>query len=91
LFKTIALTAVAAFAVATSAGASEIRVATAGKSVSQLNSEVAQAAHVVCKRDTAADPLSMQARKACYRVSLQAARQQVEQFAAADGRQLAQR
>ena len=91
MFKTIALTAVAAFAIVAPANASDIRVPTAGKTVVQLNSEVAVAARDVCKRDTAAEVMSMQARKACIRVSLQAAQRQVEQYAAAEGRQLAQR
>ncbi len=91
MFKSFALTAVAVAAIAAPASASEIRVATAGKSVTQLNGEVAVAAHDVCKRDTAADVMSMQSRKACIRVSLQAAQRQVDQYAAAEGRQLARR
>lgn len=91
MIKSFALTAFAVVAIAAPASASEIRVATAGKTVAQLNSEVAVAAHDVCKRDTASDPMSMQSRKACIRVSLLAAQRQVEQYAAAEGRQLAQR
>jgi uncharacterized protein YdbL (DUF1318 family) len=91
LIKAIALAAVAAFAISAPASASEIRVATNGKSVAQLDTEITAAANTVCKRDSADDIMAAHARKACYRVSVQAAKVQLQQFAAAEGQKLAAR
>lgn len=91
MIKAIALVAVAAFAISAPANASEIRVATSGKSVAQLDTEIANAARTVCKRDSAADIMAAHARKACYRVSVLAAKVQLQQFAANEGQKLAQR
>ena len=91
MIKAIAIVAVAAFALSAPANASEIRVSTSGKSVAQLDTEIANAARTVCKRDSDADIMAAHARKACYRVSVQAAKVQLQQFAAAEGQKLAQR
>lgn len=91
MIKAFALVAVAAFAMSAPANASEIRVATHGKSVAQLDTEIANAATVVCKRDSADDIMPSHARKACYRVSVQTAKVQLQQFAATEGKKLAQR
>lgn len=79
--------AVAAFAIAAPASASEIRIPVAGKSVAQLDAEIAAAARRVCKADT----YDKHAYVACYRVSLQNAKAQLSQMAAAEGQQFAQR
>jgi hypothetical protein len=91
LIKSIAIVAIAAFALSTSANASEIRVPTKGKSVAQLDTEIATAAKTVCKADSAGDIMAAHARKACYRVSVQTAKVQLQQFAAAEGQKLAAR
>jgi hypothetical protein len=91
LIKAIALVAIAAFAMSAPANASEIRVATHGKSVAQLDTEIASAAKVVCKRDNDNDIMAAHARKSCYRVSFKAAKVQLQQFAAAEGQKLATR
>ena len=91
MIKAFALAAVATFAISASANASEIRVSTAGKSVTQLDTEITSAANTVCKRDSDADIMASHARKACYRLSVQAAKVQLQQFAAAEGQKLAAR
>lgn len=91
MIKAFALVAVAAFAMSAPANASEIRVPTAGKSVAQLDTEIATAAQTVCARDSRDDHMAAHARKACYRVSVNAAKVQLQQFAATEGRKLAAR
>lgn len=91
MIKAIALVAIASFALTAPANASEIRVATKGKSVVQLDAEIAKAATTVCKADSADDVMAAYARKACYRVSVQAAKVQLQQFAATEGQKLAAR
>ena len=91
MIKAIAIVAVAAFAMSAPANASEIRVATNGKSVAQLDTEITAAANTVCARDNREDIMAAHARKACYRVSVQAAKVQLQQFAAAEGQKLAAR
>ncbi len=86
MIKAIALVAVAAFAISAPASASEIRVATNGKSVAQLDAEIIKAAATVCRTDSADDIMAAHARKACYRVAVQTAKVQLQQFAAAEGR-----
>jgi hypothetical protein len=89
LIKLVTVAALAAFAVAAPASASEIRISTAGKTIAQLDVEITAAARTVCERDTVADVRS--AYDTCLRVSLSAAKQQLQQFAAANGQKLAQR
>jgi hypothetical protein len=91
LIKAIALVAVAAFAMSAPANASEIRVATNGKSVAQLDTEITHAAATVCKADASDDIMAAHVRKSCYRVSVKAAKIQLQQFAAAEGQKLAAR
>jgi hypothetical protein len=91
LIKAIALVAVAAFAMSAPANASEIRVATNGKSVAQLDTEITTAAATVCKADAADDIMAVHVRKSCYRVAVKAAQLQLQQFAAAEGQKLAAR
>lgn len=91
MIKAIAIAAVAAFALSAPANASEIRVATQGKSVAQLDTEIAKAAATVCKADAVDDIMAAHVRKACYRVSVQTAKVQLQQFAAAEGQKLAAR
>ncbi len=88
---TIAAAALCAIAIAAPAGASEIHVKTAGKTVAQINAEVAIAASTVCKRDTSDYRMPTVTFKACYRESLQDAQGQVQQLAQTEGRKLAQR
>jgi hypothetical protein len=88
LIKLITVAALAAFAVAAPASASEIRIPTAGKSIAQLDAEIKVAARTVCERDTAG---VVNAYDTCFRASLKVAKQQLQQFAAADGQKLAQR
>lgn len=87
MIKLIALAAVTTLAFAAPASASEIRIPVAGKTVAQLNTEIDAAARTVCKQDNAG--LSVSAYDACYKSSLQAAKAQLQQFAAAEGKQYA--
>jgi hypothetical protein len=82
LIKLVTMAALAAFAVSAPANASEIRISTAGKTIAQLDAEITAAARTVCERDTVADVRS--AYDTCLRVSLSAAKQQLQQFAAAN-------
>lgn len=91
MIKAIAIAAVAAFALSAPANASEIRVATQGKSVAQLDTEITKAAAAVCKADASTDIMAAHVRKSCYRVAVQAAKVQLQEFAAAEGQKLAAR
>jgi len=82
------LAAVAAFAIAAPASASEIRIPTAGKTAAQLATEIDVAAQTVCHADTGG---RRRAYESCLRESLQDARAQLRQIAARDGQKLAQR
>jgi hypothetical protein len=91
MIKLMTLAAVAAIAVAAPASASEIRVSLTGKSAEQINTEIRVAAHTVCMRDTASDPLFHSAYGSCVRATLKAAKDKLQDLAAADGEKLAQR
>lgn len=89
MIKSAALAALAVFAIAAPASASEIRVSVAGKSVAQLNAEIDVAARTVCKRDTAGTAMFATAFRSCYRASLADAKGQLRQYAQAAGMQVA--
>lgn len=88
---TITVAALCAIAVAAPAGASEIHVKTTGKTVAQINADVAVAANTVCKRDFSDLRMPAATFKACYAASLQDAQVQVRQLAQSEGQKLAQR
>jgi hypothetical protein len=87
LLKIMTVAALAAFAIAAPASASEIRIPIAGKTAMQLDAEIQTAAQTVCKADTA----GRREYEGCLQESLRGARAQLRQFATNDGQKLAQR
>ena len=67
MIRFAALAAVAAVAIAQPAAAADVRVALAGKSDAQIQSEVTDAARSVCRSATLGDTFRFYAYSACVR------------------------
>lgn len=80
MIRTLALTAVAAFAITAPAQAGSVRVPLAGKSQAQVEAEVAKAARTVCFRETRTETLVMDAYSRCVNATTKAS---LETFATA--------
>ncbi|MBO9556988.1 MAG: hypothetical protein J7515_00185 [Caulobacter sp.] len=68
----LAASAVALFA-ATSAGAAEVRIQTAGKAPAELRAEIVKAASTVCWQDVRGESLATYLYPSCVRASVNAA------------------
>jgi hypothetical protein len=70
MIRIAALAAVAVFAVVAPASAHEVRVSLTGKSMAQIDAEVARATRTVCLRATAGETLVGDAYSRCRRATL---------------------
>lgn len=81
MIRFVTLAAVAAF-VAAPASAHEVRVSLAGKSASQIDAELNQAARTVCMRSTAQETLIQNAYGRCVKATLKVAQAKLAQVQA---------
>ena len=70
MLRTLALTAVAAFAVTAPAQAASVSVPLAGKSQAQVEADVAKAARNVCFRATRNETLALDAYSRCVKATV---------------------
>jgi len=82
MIKLVTLAALAAFAAAAPANASEVRVSLVGKSAEQIDIDIAAAARTVCQRDSVSSPIYRDAYVSCVRDTLKAAKAQLPDVAA---------
>ena len=91
MIRLMTLAAVAALS-ASAAQAEAVRVSLAGKSVDQIQVELAAAARKVCLSETNSSPLTVGAFSRCYKATLKTARTTLDGAMADSGaRELAQR